>query len=161
MSPTEPGTPRGAGALSKLRRGRKGPLENVSTLSVASSLDNGEDSGNNLRASMDGAFDKLKDRARKSVDDRRGSGDGSNRLSTLISGKKKLRRKKDAADAERTMSNDSTFAGDSNFTLSANPSERSLSGSGHSSLMTDDYSDNEGYVGDFHCSVCFRWCLHL
>lgn len=149
MATLEAGTPSPKGPLSKLRKGRKGGLDNPSTLSVASSsegADLDENGTSSIRASMDGAFDKLKDRARKSVDKRRGSvDDQTNRLSTLLAGKKR-RTKQDAEDAERTMSNDSTSPGNGSFTLNGNSSERSLSGSRHSSQMTEDYSDNEGYV---------------
>lgn len=144
MPATEQGTPSPRGALSKLRR-NKGPT-NASTSSLANGSGDGEDSseGGGLRASMDAAFEKVKERTRrKSVDDRRGSDDASaRRLSSIIPHRKRAS-KVDAPGLQRNLSAQS---GD-NLSFTGNRSESSLlDDSGHSSLLTDDNSDVEGYV---------------
>lgn len=145
MPATELGKPSPRGALSKLRR-NKG-LADASTNSVASAPVEGDDSSEStgLRASMDAAFGKVKERTRrKSVDDRRGSEDTSaKRLSGLFP-RKKRRESKDKPGLERNLSAPS---GDESLFLSDNRSDSSLlNGSGRSSLLTEDNSDVEGYV---------------
>ena len=129
--------------LSRLRRNKD--VANASTNSLASGSADGDDSSEGgLRASMDAALDKVRERARrKSVDDRRGSDDTANRrLSGLFPRKKKASRK-GSRGPERNLS---TPAGDDKLSISGNRSESSLLDSGHSSLFTDDASDQEGYV---------------
>jgi hypothetical protein len=91
---------------------------------------------------MDTAIDKVRERTRKSVDERRGSDESvsANRLSNLLErGARKLKRK------EKNNDNDGAS------TLAVNRSEGSLlDEDGHSSLLTDDGSDNERYVQTFH-----------
>lgn len=146
MPSTETGTSSPRGALSRLKR-NKG-LVNASNNSLGAGSADGDDyseGGKGIRASMDAALEKVKDKTkRRSVDDRRGSEDmSSKRLSSFIPGKKRAS-KKDAPGLERNLSAQS--AGDS-VSFISNRSETSLlDESGHSSLLTDDNSDMEGYV---------------
>lgn len=158
-------SPRGAplGLTKKLLRKDKTNVE-TSTSSLGSSSDNGaniapgnlpedvSESNSGLRASMESAIDKVKERARRrSVDDRgleRRESDDSRRLSTLVSKtKRKVKKGLKVADAdtERNLSMDSgSRLGISE--LEGNHSDSSLlQGSGRSSLLTDDErSDQDG-----------------
>ena len=80
---------------------------------------------------------------RKSVDDRRGSNDSGRRLSTLLSGRRNKLKKTTSTDLEKHLSVNSSSG---NLELSGNRSDSSLglAGSGHSSILTDDNSDQEG-----------------
>jgi hypothetical protein len=158
-APSPRGGPLG---LSKLLRKDKGNVE-ASTNSLASSSDNGayapgysqdgasESSG--LRASMESAIDKVKDRTRRQSvherrPERRGS-DDSRRLSTLVSKtKRKVKKGLKVADAdtERNPSVDSgSRLGYSELEGNRSDSSLYLYGSGRSSLLTDDErSDLDG-----------------
>lgn len=130
------------GSLSKLRR-NKAPTNSSSHSLLTGSAD-GDDSseGAGLRASVDAAIDKVKQRARRrSVDDRCGSEESSgNRLSSLLA-RRKRSPKKSSSGLERHLS------AQSGGSLSGNHSDSSLvDESGRSSLLTDDNSDIEGYV---------------
>lgn len=114
-----------------------------------------ENSG--LRASMESAIDKVKERTRRrSVDDRgleRRDSDDSRRLSTLVSKtKRKVKRSLKVADAdsERNTSIDSgsgSRLGTSELELAGNHSNSSLLQyeSGHSSLLTDDERSDQDW----------------
>lgn len=131
--------------LSKFRR-RK---DNDASSSKSSLAEGQDDTSTGLRASIDGAIGKLKDRTgrRRSSDDRRGSVDSqkdpSNRLS-MMSLSKKRRNKNRRAD-ESTSSTQDDDRRLSNVGISPSPSQLSLGleGSGHSSLLTED-SDDDG-----------------
>lgn len=163
----ETGAPssRGPLSLSKLLRKDK-EIDQASTNSLASSSDNGirmsgifqDDTSEivGLRASIDSAIDKVKERTRRrpSVDDRgleiRDS-DDSRLLSTIVQKtKRKVKKglKVADADSERNLSMDSgSRLGASELELGGNRSESSLLqyGSGRSSLLTDDErSDPDG-----------------
>lgn len=149
VAETETASPRGA--LSKLRR-TKG-LVNASTNSLVSSSGDGDDATGNApdvvsEGGLRASFDKVKDRARRSQDGRRGSADVSSavssgrRLSSLVSKtKRKITRSERNAGLERNLSADS-----GNAALSGNRSDSSLllDDSGHSSLLTDDEREPSG-----------------
>ncbi|KAF2768633.1 hypothetical protein EJ03DRAFT_328115 [Teratosphaeria nubilosa] len=141
MSAAAPTPPRGP--LSKLRR-NKGSANN-STTSLSAPVDGDDSSASGgLRASMEDAVGKLKDKAgrRKSVDDRSNGdeGGGSRRLTKLLP----RNRKKDGLSPQRTRSGDSRTV---SLLEIRNYSQTSLlDDSGHSSLLTDDTSDVEGYL---------------
>ena len=82
-------------SVSRLRRQGKHPTDtNNDPSSRASSIgDDSTDTADTMKSSMDSAIDKVRERARKSVDERRGSDDSASatRLSALIA--RKLKRK--------------------------------------------------------------------
>jgi hypothetical protein len=129
----------------KLRRNKKDKDPGQSTPSLVSSSNDGDDTASPSRnLSVDDAIDKLKARARKSIDASRASGDGGNRFSRLIPEKMKSRRGSNVDSSQfsnRSLSDDGTQI---NGNLSATPSQVDLEGemSGNSSLLTED-SDNE------------------
>lgn len=145
MPATEPNTPPPRGALSRLRR-NKG-LANASANSFGAGSTDGDESepGGGLRASMDAAIGKVKERTkRRSVDDRRGSDDTSTKRLSALLPRKRRGSKQDVSGPERNLSAVST---NDSLAGSGNHSESSLvDDSGHSSLLTDDNSDVEGYV---------------
>lgn len=130
------------GSLSKLRRG-KGPTNSSSHSLLAGSPD-GDDSseGAGIRASVDAAIDKVKQRARRrSVDDRRGSEESSGKRLSGLFPRRKRSPNKGSSGLERHLT------AQSGGSLSGNHSDSSLvDESGRSSLYTDDNSDIEGYV---------------
>lgn len=150
MPATEP-----LGASASLREPRprrdhdEATANNSSTPSLTSRASSaGDDSADaaDMRASMDTAIDKVKERARRSTDERRGSDDSvsNNRLSALIGRGKKLKRKEKSPD-KNTLGVHSGDSGD--LAVSDARSDGSLlDEDGNSSLLTDDGSDNEGYV---------------
>lgn len=148
--------PLGAVASSRsVSRLRKHDAANDSTASLASRTSSlGDDSADNMRSSMDNAIDKVRERTRKSVDERRGSDDSvsGNRLSALLDrGARRLKRKeKNNNNGASTLGvNHSGESGE--LALSDGRSEGSLlDEDGNSSLLTDDGSDNDGYVQTFH-----------
>lgn len=99
---------------------------------------------------MDTAIDKVRERTRKSVDERRGSDDSTsgNRLSALLN--RKLKRK----DKDRNNPGASTLgvhSGESGELALSDAHSHSEEGSlldedGNSSLLTDDGSLHDGYV---------------
>lgn len=103
---------------------------------------------------MDGALDRVRERARKSVDERRGSEESASgaRLSALLGrGARKLKRKEKNNDninngASTLGVNHSGDSGELAF--SDGRSEGSLldEDDANSSLLTDDGSENDGYV---------------
>lgn len=123
--------------LSKFRR-RK---DNDDDSPKGSLVEGQDDANTGLRASIDGAIGKLKDRTRRSSDDRRGSADSnkdsSKRLSMISLSKK--RRKKSQTEDDSTAS----VRSPSDVGISPSPSQVSLGleGSGHSSLLTEDSDD--------------------
>jgi len=146
-------TPSPRGALSRLRR-NKGP-GNASSQSLASAPADDNDSSEGaggLRASMDAAVGRVKERTKRAVEDRRGSNDASSRrgsvdnsgrrLSNLIPGRKRSSK----PDLVRNLSAHSGGSGDGG-SIAGNRSDTSLiDGSGRSSLLTEDndHSDIEG-----------------
>jgi hypothetical protein len=114
---------------------------------------------------MDTALDKVRERTRKSVDERRGSDESAsaNRLSSLLErGARKLKRKEknnDNNDGASTLAvNHSGESGELAFSDGGRSEGSLLDEDGHSSLLTDDGSDNEGYVQ--HSIICaIRPCL--
>lgn len=147
--------PLGAVASSRsVSRLRKHDAANDSTASLASRTSSlGDDSADNMRSSMDNAIDKVRERTRKSVDERRGSDDSvsGNRLSALLDrGARRLKRKEKNNNGASTLGvNHSGESGELAF--SDGRSEGSLlDEDGNSSLLTDDGSDNDGYVQTFH-----------
>lgn len=138
-----PPTPSPRGKLSKLsRRGRKDKDAETSSLSLVSNSTEGDQDGTDRKSSVDGFIDKLKERSRRSTDDRRSSADNGsgNRMSKLLPGKLKTRR------SSNTTTDDSRRSS-ADRDQSPATSQRSLehNGSGRSSLLTDD-SDTERYV---------------
>jgi len=129
----------------------------VSTNSLANGSGDSEDNAENggLRASMDIAIDKFKERTKRNEDSRRNSKDeGTSRLRSLLPRSKRgsrqeydgLERRLSALSGEASNSSPALF-------ISGNRSDASLpDDSGHSSLMTDDNSDTERYVS-FHHSI--------
>ena len=103
---------------------------------------------------MDGAIDKVRERARRSVDERRGSEESASgaRLSALLGrGARKLKRKEknnnNINNGASTLGvNHSGESGE--LALSDGRSEGSLldEDDANSSLLTDDGSENDGYV---------------
>ncbi|CAK4020416.1 gram domain-containing [Lecanosticta acicola] len=151
LADTGAAPPPGSSALAKLRRNNKG-LANASTASLpnTSSESDTRNSGENasddgrLRASLDAAIDKVKERtSRRSSADARSGNEEAGRLSTLLSKTKRKIKKsdRDDNDASRRNSVNSALVGQL-----GNRSESSLlAGSGHSSLLTDDERvDSEG-----------------
>jgi len=126
---------------------------NVSTNSlVSTSADDDDDSTNNtnhalsgsggLRASVDAAMDKVKERTKRSGEERRGSQDstGKRRLSSLIP----RRKRSSVPDLPRNSSAQSGDLGEGVFSVGNRSVTSLLAGSGRSSLLTDDNSDAEG-----------------
>ncbi|KAK4893045.1 hypothetical protein LTR27_008582 [Elasticomyces elasticus] len=149
MPSTESGRASPIRALSRLRR-NKDP--STSSISLASGSGDGEESAEagGMRATMDAAMSKLKERTKRDGDSRRSSkDDGSGRLNNLISRRKRGSRQDDDG-LERRLSALSGEASNSNPDLSSiagNRSNLSLPGgndSGRSSLLTDDDSEIEG-----------------
>ena len=155
--------------LSKLRRNKD--TANASSNSLASGSGDGEGSsesqsggGGGLRSSID----KVKQRTRRSIDDRRGSADaGTNRLSKLLPRRKRSAKPEDTNGLERELSTLSSADGTlGSLSVSGTRSDTSLfDDSGHSSLLTDDNSDVEGYVrsksASPSCSSTLRkWFCH-
>lgn len=106
---------------------------------------------------MDTAIDKVRERTRKSVDERRGSDESvsANRLSSLLErGARKLKRKEKDHENNNGAStlavNHSGESGELAFSDGGRSEGSLLDEDGHSSLLTDDGSDNEGYVQTFH-----------
>lgn len=148
MSTLEPPSNGPRRGLSKLRRSRKEKDSDKSSSTTSVNVIQ-EDSNLGFRASIDGALGKLKDRRRKSSDDRRGSADSNisanttSRLSKLpLQLPGKSRRKK--SSTKNALFPSPPTDDRSNRGVSPSPSELSLGleGSGHSSLMTED-SDYE------------------
>lgn len=144
-------------SVSRLRRqGNHAADTNNDSHSRASSTgDDSTDTADMKKSSMDAAIDKVRERARKSVDERRGSDDSASgtRLSALIN--RKLKRKDKEKDKDGLGARNSTLVVDSGesgeLALSDARSEGSLlDEDGHSSLLTDDGSDNDGYVLNIH-----------
>lgn len=149
MSTTELSVPSPRG-LSRLRR-NKNPA-NGSSNSLASSLSVSKDSDAGGDGGIRSSIDRVIDRAarRGSADDGDGGGgDGSSssrRLSAMFSRVKK-RRERGLARSESEQSADSPEGGPAPSGIPGNQSDVSLlDASGNSSLLTEDYSDNEGYV---------------
>jgi len=149
-------------SVSRLRRqGKHATDSNNDYSSRASSTgDDSTDPADMKRSSMDAAIDKVRERARKSVDERRGSDDSASatRLSALIN--RKLKRKDKEKDKDSLGARNSTLAVDSGesgeLALSDARSDGSLlDEDGHSSLLTDDGSDNDGYVLNIYSILDF------
>jgi len=138
-------------SVSRLRRHGKHDTNNDSDSRTSSAGDDSTDPADMKKSSMDAAIDKVRERARKSVDERRGSDDSASqtRFSALIT--RKLKRKEKDKDKDSLSARNSTLVVDSGesgeLALSDARSDGSLlDEDGHSSLLTDDGSDNEGYV---------------
>lgn len=141
-----------AGALSKLRFTKDKGIGNVSTTSLPNYSAESDDSPANLpdkdglRASMENAIDKVRDRTRRrSEDDRQKSDDGQPRkLSTLMS---KAKRKVKKGERDAGLSQTTSYESGNELVLPGNRSDSSLlfDESGHSSLLTDDErTDGDG-----------------
>lgn len=142
-------------ALKEVRRGRKGRANESGSDSVASSSNEAaEDSGSRFLSSVDGAIDKLKEKARSSGDkqdkERRLSTDSTaerkeSRVSKLFHGK--LGRKKNAEDDDVSRLNADASHSNRDISQHDYPSEDSLQlhKSVASSLLTEE-SDTEQYV---------------
>lgn len=94
-------------------------------------------------ANMRSSIDKVRERTRRSTDERRGSEESASgkRLSALIErGSKRLKRKEKNTNGN-TLGVHSGESGD----LAVSDGSL-LDDDGNSSLLTDDCSDNEGYV---------------
>nr|OQO29678.1 hypothetical protein B0A51_02583 [Rachicladosporium sp. CCFEE 5018] len=142
-SEVDAGKPRG---LSRLRRK---DLPNASTNSLASDVSsNGGDSGDGsgLRSSVDGLLEKVKTRAKKSVDDRRDSDDSTtgSRLVAFIDRKRRSSKQKNGTGPSDSRRSSVQHGESDSLDLPRSRSDLSLGdGSGNSSLLTDDYSDEE------------------
>ncbi|KAK5174752.1 uncharacterized protein LTR77_001835 [Saxophila tyrrhenica] len=147
MSAPDVNTPPSRG-LSRLLR-NQGDSKNNSTNSLVDSSnsdDQNPESAVGLRpGSSRGVGERLADRIRrKSVDDRRDSAESAKRLSSFIpSRRNKLKRNK---SSERQAESREPSPVNESLTLAGNQSDSSLAqeGSGRSSLLTDDNSDQEG-----------------
>ena len=152
-------------SVSRLRRQGKHTTDtnNDSDSRASSTGDDSTDPADMKKSSMDAAIDKVRERARKSVDERRGSDDSASqtRFSALLA--RKLKRK----DKEQDKDKDSLGARNSALVVYSGESgelalsdARSDGGSlldedGHSSLLTDDGSDNDGYVLNIYIILDF------
>lgn len=154
---TEPlGASASSRSLSRLRPGKHDATtpDNDSTPSLASRTSSLGDDSSDVTSTMDGAIDKVRERARKSVDERRGSEESASgaRLSALLGrGARKLKRKEknntNINNGASTLGvNHSGESGELAF--SDGRSEGSLldEDDANSSLLTDDGSENDGYV---------------
>lgn len=167
MPSTEPlGATASSRGVSRLRRNNDGAEANnqnnnqsTSSLPSRASSTTGDDSADpDMRAHMDSALDKVKERTRRSTDERRGSEESASnkRLSALLDrgGRKWKRKEKNTAGNGNTLS---VHSGESAGDLALSDHNRSdgslLDEDGNSSLLTDDGSDIEGYV-----SECFIAC---
>jgi ribosome-associated translation inhibitor RaiA len=145
-------------SVSRLRQQGKHDAtpDNDSTASLASRTSSVGDDNADMRSSMDTAIDKVRERTRKSVDERRGSDESvsANRLSSLLErGARKLKRKEKNNDndgASTLAVNHSGESGELAFSDGGRSEGSLLDEDGHSSLLTDDGSDNERYVQTFH-----------
>lgn len=92
---------------------------------------------------MRSSIDKVRERTRRSTDERRGSEESASgkRLSALIGRGSKRLKLKEKNTGNNTLSVHSGESGD----LAVSDSSL-LDDDGNSSLLTDDCSDNEGYV---------------
>lgn len=110
-------------------------------------------------------MDKVKERTRRSTDERRGSEESASnrRLSALIDrGSRRLMRKE--KDNNTTTNNNtlSVHSGDSAGDLALSDTNGSLlDEDGNSSLLTDDGSDIEGYVLECLIALCHHFVLPL
>jgi hypothetical protein len=159
-------------SVSRLRRHGKhaSDTNNDSDSRASSTGDDSTDPADMKKSSMDAAIDKVRERARKSVDERRGSDDSASqtRFSALLARKLKRKDKDKDKDNDSLGARNSTLVVDSgesgDLALSDARSDGSLlDEDGHSSLLTDDGSDNDGYVLNI-CSILdfiFRPSLHL
>ena len=142
MAPTETGG--GPAALPKFSRLRRGSSDkNASTASLGTSSGTSDGMENKTKPGMDSTFERLRSRTRRGAaqtdDERRGSGDSGRRLSKLMPGKRGRPKKTPSSEnLERPLSAYSSLPG--------NQSDSSIgvNGSGHSSLLTDDNSEQEG-----------------
>lgn len=143
-------------SLSRLRPGKHDATtpDNDSTPSLTSRTSSLGDDSSDVTSTMDGAIDKVRERARKSVDERRGSEESASgaRLSALLGrGARKLKRKeKNNNNVNNGPSNlVAHHSGESGeLAFSDGRSEGSLldEDDANSSLLTDDGSENDGYV---------------
>lgn len=152
MPPSESGA---LGRLSRLRRDNSD--KNGSTASLGASSDGDGDApefGVGLKANVDSAMERLRSKTRRtSVDERRGSGDSTKRLSKLMPGRRRGS-KKNTESVQSTSRDDLASrdtlerspSGGIDNTLLGNQSDSSvdLQGSGRSSLLTDDASEQDG-----------------
>lgn len=142
MAPTETGG--GATTLSKFSRLRRGSIDkNASSASVAAASGANDAVEDQSKSVMDSTFDRLRSRTRRGSvqtdDERRGSGDSGRRLAKLLPGKRgRLKKTPSSDNLDRPVS--------AYGSLQGNQSDSSIGaqGSGHSSLLTDDNSEQEG-----------------
>nr|POF05842.1 putative membrane protein c20f10.07 [Quercus suber] len=153
LEQTDTSSPRLGGALSKLRGKRHGGSISAGSVHNTSNDDIAEDGGG-LRASVDAAIGKVKDRTiRRSHDDRRPSGDEvtsfntsssttRSRLTSLIPGRKRRSSQGSTLDDGQSDSIRSSNGIPSPM-LNESQTSLGLDDSGRSSLMTDgDHSDD-------------------
>lgn len=143
MASTDQPTPSPRSAFFKLRP-KDSRNESSNSLDTSSNSDDLNVDGGTLRPSTSEGSTRFRDRLRrKSVDDRRDSNDSGRRLSTLLSGRRNKLKKTPSTDLEKYLRPKTS---NGNLELSGNRSDSSLGldGSGHSSLLTDDNSDQEG-----------------
>ncbi|KAK5118279.1 hypothetical protein LTR62_002792 [Meristemomyces frigidus] len=141
MPSTSPPHPSPLGALGKLRRNNK---TNDSNGSLHGSSGDNEEAPENASRTLRGSFDKGKERLRKSIDDRRNSGDGTSKSLSKLLARRKRSPDKDSASPGRALSAISFNSYEESLTISGNHSNASFDDSGHSSLLTDDNPDHEG-----------------
>lgn len=155
---TEPlGASASSRSLSRLRPGKHDATtpDNDSTPSLTSRTSSLGDDSSDVTSTMDGAIDKVRERARRSVDERRGSEESASgaRLSALLGrGARKLKRKE---KNNNNINNPPSTLGvhhsgeSGELAFSDGRSEGSLldEDDGNSSLLTDDGPENDdGYV---------------
>lgn len=155
MPATEPlGATASSRSVSRLRQGKHdvpAAADNTSTPSLISRTSSPGDDSADMRSSMDNAIDKVRERTRKSVDERRGSDDSASnkRLSALLErGTRKLKRKEKNESNTRpsTLGVHSGDSGELAFSDGGRSEGSLLDEDGNSSLLTDDGSENDGYV---------------
>ena len=140
-------TPSPRRTLSKLRRNRS--PNNTSSSSLANSTADDSSEAGGLRASLDAAVGKVKERTRKSsISDRRGSGESTGRRLTTLLSRRQKSPKPDSLTLERNLSVQSSYSDNGSvLSIPGNKSDSSLpDDSGRSSLLTDDGSDVDRYV---------------
>ena len=158
-------------SLSRLRPGKHDATtpDNDSTPSLTSRTSSLGDDSSDVTSTMDGAIDKVRERARRSVDERRGSEESASgaRLSALLGrGARKLKRKeKNNNNVNNGPSNlVAHHSGESGeLAFSDGRSEGSLldEDDANSSLLTDDGSENDGYVWTLFFSISIPSATHL
>lgn len=127
--------------FSRLRRGSTDKNASTASLEVSSGASDGADAKS--KSGMESTIERIRSRTRRGSvqtdDERRGSGDSGRRLAKLLPGKRgRLKKTPSSDNLERPLSAYGNLQGNqSDSSIGAN-------GSGHSSLLTDDNSEQEG-----------------